>query len=398
MKEQVFARIDQCRGELVDLADRIFDNPELSMEEHQASTWLADSLERYGFFVERGIAGLETAFRATFESGHGGPSFGLLCEYDALEKQGHACGHHAQGPCILGAAIALKDAAAGRDFKVVVYGTPAEERYSGKNIMIEKGCFKDIDVAFMMHMDGATRVDVKYLANIHYQVIFRGIAAHAGRKPEEGRSALDALILSFNGIEFLREHVIDDVRMHYTVVDAGAPANSVSPRAVGSFILRSYDMEYLEQVAARFRKIMEGAALMTETSVEIIEETRMYNMIPILTLNDLLMENAHLVGAPQIQPPRAKTGSSDFMNVCHILPGACIRMAFVPITVGPHSQGYYDAGKTELCHNSMIQGAKIIAGAICDLLEKPELLDAVKKEFTENQLHKNRQTYTGPYS
>lgn len=398
MKEKLFDKIDSYRGELIALADQIFDNPETGLHEYKASAWLTEYLENHGFRVERGVGGLETAFRATYEVGSGGPSFGLLCEYDALEKQGHACGHHLQGPCIIGAAMALKEVVLDRPYKLVVYGTPAEENEAGKVTMLENGCFQDIDIALMMHMDGATRVDVKYLANVKYRVIFHGVSSHAARKPEDGKSALDALILSFQGVEFLREHVIDDMRMHYTVVDAGAPANVVSPRAEGAFVLRSYDMEYLKDVERRFRNIMEGAALMTDTRAEIILEKRIDNKIPVLSLNNILMENARLVNAPQIAPPRAKTGSTDFCNVTSVVPGACIRVAFVPITVGPHTKGYYDAGKAPAGHDGLIYGSKILAGSMWDILEKPALMDQIKEEFADNLLHKNYNKYVGDFS
>ena len=207
MKNKVFEQVEIYRDELVALADQIFDNPEVGLKEFKASAWLENYLEAHGFTVERGIGGLETAFRAVYENGCGGPSFGILCEYDALEKQGHACGHHLQGPCALGAAMAIKDILKEKPYRLVVYGTPAEESICGKVTMIENGCFKDIDVALMMHVDGATRVDVKYLANVKYKVVFHGIQAHAARKPEEGKSALDALILSFQGIELSLIHI-----------------------------------------------------------------------------------------------------------------------------------------------------------------------------------------------
>lgn len=398
MKDSVLRNIDMRRDELTELSDRIFDHPEIGLQEYQASAWLEEYLESHGFTVERGVGGLETAFRAVYENGAGGPAIGLLCEYDALVKQGHACGHQLQGPCIIGAALAIKECVTDKPYKLVVYGTPAEETISGKVTMIENGCFQDIDIALMMHADGATRVDVKYLANVNYRVVFHGVQAHAARKPEEGRSALDALILAFQGIEFLREHVIDDVRMHYTVIDAGAPANVVSPRAEGEFVLRSYDMEYLKDVERRFRKIMEGAAMMTDTSAEIVLEKRIHNKIPVLALNDLLMKNAESVGAPQIMPPRFKTGSSDFCNVTSMVPGACIRVAFVPINIGPHSQGYYDAGKTEKAHDALIYGAKILAGSVFDMLEDPEILKAIQEEFKSDLVEKNYNKYSGPYS
>ena len=186
-------------------------------------------LEKEGFVVERGVAGVETAFKAVYRHGEGGPNIGLLCEYDALPGIGHACGHHMQGPSILAAAKALKDAEIREPYTITVYGTPAEESVSGKIRMIQNGCtFEELDVALMMHGGPATQVDVKSLANSKYKVVFHGVSAHAAIKPEKGRSALDALILAFQGIEFLREHVNSDVKIHYTVVNCGGtPANVV---------------------------------------------------------------------------------------------------------------------------------------------------------------------------
>ena len=208
LKEVMFRDIDGIRNEMTAMADDIFDHPEIGLEEFHAQKVLTDWLEKEGFAVERGVAGVETAFKAVYRQGEGGPNIGLLCEYDALPGIGHACGHHMQGPSILAAAKALKDAEIREPYTITVYGTPAEESVSGKIRMIQNGCtFEELDVALMMHGGPATQVDVKSLANSKYKVIFHGVSAHAAIKPEKGRSALDALILAFQGIEFLREHV-----------------------------------------------------------------------------------------------------------------------------------------------------------------------------------------------
>ena len=214
--------IESMRGELAALSDDIFDHPETAMKELYASDLLCRWLSSQGFAVERGVGGLETAFRAVWRCGEGGPSIGLLCEYDALPGLGHACGHQMQGPCIAAAAVALKNSHLPGPFSVVVYGTPAEEGDGGKIFMIKKGdCFHDIDVALMMHGSGETTTDVKSMALTKFTVTYHGIAAHAAIKPEMGRSALDGLLLAFHGVECLREHVKEDTRIHYTVLDWG---------------------------------------------------------------------------------------------------------------------------------------------------------------------------------
>lgn len=391
LKEVMFREIDEIRNEMTAMSDDIFDHPEIGMEEFHAQKVLTDWLEKEGFQVERGVVGVETAFKAVYSHGTGGPNIGLLCEYDALPGIGHACGHHMQGPSILAAAKALKDADIKEPYTITVYGTPAEESVSGKIRMIQNGCtFEELDVALMMHGGPATQVDVKSLANSKYKVIFHGVSSHAAIRPEKGRSALDGLILAFQGIEFLREHVNSDVKIHYTVVNCGGtPANVVPAYAEASVYVRSYNRAYLDTVCRRFEKVLKGAAMMTETEVEIIEEKKVDNKIPVLTLNDLVMKQAEELHAPQLAPAREKTGSTDFGNVMKRVPGTCARIAFVDPGAAAHSQEYIAAGKTDAAHDAVVYGAKILAGTVLELIEDPELLNRVKTEFKENLAKEN---------
>lgn len=391
LKEVMFREIDEIRNEMTAMSDDIFDHPEIGMEEFHAQKVLTDWLEKEGFQVERGVVGVETAFKAVYSHGTGGPNIGLLCEYDALPGIGHACGHHMQGPSILAAAKALKDADIKEPYTITVYGTPAEESVSGKIRMIQNGCtFEELDVALMMHGGPATQVDVKSLANSKYKVIFHGVSSYAAIRPEKGRSALDGLILAFQGIEFLREHVNSDVKIHYTVVNCGGtPANVVPAYAEASVYVRSYNRAYLDTVCRRFEKVLKGAAMMTETEVEIIEEKKVDNKIPVLTLNDLVMKQAEELHAPQLAPAREKTGSTDFGNVMRRVPGTCARIAFVDPGAAAHSQEYIAAGKTDAAHDAVVYGAKILAGTALELIEDPELLNRVKTEFKENLAKEN---------
>lgn len=384
-KKQLYACIDGMAAEMAAMADDIFDHPELGMEEFHALDLLTGWLEREGFQVERGVGGLKTAFRAVWNHGEGGPNIGLLCEYDALEGIGHACAHHLQGPSVLAAAAALKRAEFAENYSVTIYGTPAEESVSGKILMLKNGVsFEELDVALMMHGNGCTQVDVKSLALSRYKVIYHGVSAHAAVKPENGRSALDGLLLAFQGTEFLREHVAEDVKIHYTVVSCGGtPANIVPAQAEGSFYIRSYSRACLDTVAERFKKVLKGAAMMTETEVEIIEEKAIDSKIPCIGLNDLLMKNAEEAGAPRIRAPREKTGSTDFGNIMHRIPGSCIRVAFVEEGTASHSEQFLKAGKTEEAHSAVVYGARILAGTAADLIENPDYLKKIKEEFRE---------------
>ena len=279
----------------------------------------------------------------------------------------------------------MKNMCVDAPYKIVVYGTPAEETLSAKCAMLNKGCFRELDVAFMMHGGPNTCTDIKCLALSTFEVVFKGKGAHAALAPEKGRSGLDALLIAFNGIEFLREHVPLDVRMHYTITELPGPMNVVPKKAVGEVALRSFSKETLNKVVLRFRDIIKGAALIAGVDYEIIQKSDLYNKIPVLTLNDLLMNNAKIAGAPQLAPPREKTGSTDFGNVMYEIPGSCIRVAFVPEGTSSHTQEFVDAGKSDAAHNCVIYGAKAIAGAALDLIENPEKMEAVKKEFAVNK-------------
>ena len=383
--KEIIGYLAEIQDELCRLSDQIYDFAEPGLQEVRSCALLEEYLGRNGFAVEHGVGGLETAFRAVYEKGQGGPSFGFLAEYDALEGMGHGCGHHMQGPSVTGAALTVKHLCEQRPelsaWKLVVYGTPAEETVGGKTTMLEYGCFQDIDIALMMHGAPDTCVDVKSMASREYQVCFHGKKSHAAMYPELGRSALDAVLLACHGIECLREHVREDTRMHYTILDAGGPANVVPDRASAQFVIRSYDTDYLETLVPRVEDIWKGACLMTGTTCELLGTDRFYGKIPCPRLNRLIMEQAKLFKAPQLAPPREKTGSTDFGIVMYHMPGCCIRVAFVPHGTPAHSQAFLEAGKSRKAHEAVVFGSKILAGTCLELLERPELLKDIREEF-----------------
>ena len=389
MKKELFQAIDVRKEELLRIADYICDNPEVGLKEYKASVFLSEYLRQNGFSVELGVGGLDTAFRAVWENGTGGPSIGFLCEYDALEGIGHGCGHHLQGPSVAGAAVALRETfSPEQPCTIVIYGTPAEETEGGKIIMLENGCFRDIDIAMMMHASSSgTGVDLRTLALSTLAVEYRGKSAHAAIHPEDGRSALDALLLAFHGIECLREHVPDDVRVHYAITDGGMPANAVPAHAAAQIIARSYDRVALENVLARIKKILDGAGLMTETEYTLKRGRDIDNSIPVPELNALLMKNAELAGAPKLAPPRQKTGSTDFGNVCYVIPGACIRVSSDgDIPVPGHSREAAAQGKSKENHDAVLYAGKILAATAYELISEPEKLAQIRKAFAERKM------------
>lgn len=385
IKEAVAKHVAERAEELTAMADAIHDYKEVSYEEYQSAKLIETCLEENGFQVETGVGGLPTAFRAVYEQGKEGPSIGLLCEYDALAGLGHGCAHHLQAPAIVGAACAVKDCLKDVPYKLVVYGTPGEETTGGKITMVKKGCFQDIDVALMVHGGDHTQVDVKSMALVTAHVTFHGKAAHAAIAPDKGRSALDAMVLMFNGIEFLREHIQDDARIHYTVDEVPGHQNSVPSLARASMDIRSYNSLYLDGLLERVKDIIKGAALMTGTTYEISLDDRFESKVPARYLNQLVMENAEQLQAPAMAPAREKTGSTDFGNVTFNVPGTCLRLAFVDPGTPSHTEAWVEQGTGDRAHKAMLMGAKAIGMTVCDLVEHPENLQKVKEEFQQNK-------------
>ena len=381
IRDGIHATVERNRQRLLDLSDYLFDTPELGNHEFKAHAAITAVLRENGFLVDDQVLGLDTAFRATCVFGAGGPRIGLLCEYDALKDMGHACGHQMQAPAILGAALALKEHLVGQNATLVIYGTPAEETTSAKLPMAKQGIFDDLDVAIMMHAGDRTTVDGKSLALNLVDFIFHGKASHAAIAPEKGISALDAVLMMFNGVEYLREHVRQDVRMHGVITDGGKVANIVPERASAQFYIRANDRPYLDQVVERVYNVARGAALATGATLEINEVKAYDNKLNVETLNALLLDEAAAAGAPMITPPRQFTGSTDFSCVSYRVPGACLRVSFVPLDVPSHSQVWLNEGKSESAHAAVITAAKAIACACYRLAADAETFNAIRERF-----------------
>ena len=382
-KQVIFDHIDRQEPALFDMACQIFDKPECRGKEFFAAGLLAEALKKEGFTVEMGVGGEPASFRATWKNGEGGPNIGILGEYDALEQQGHACGHHLQTPAAIGAAVAIKEALAGSElpFTLTVYGTPAEETYGGKITMAENGCFTELDIALGTH---ATRMNAYVggtsMALNSYIVTYHGKAAHAAGLPWAGRSAGDAMLLSFNGIEHMREHVKDGTRMHYTVKEALGPSNIVPERAVGGYTIRSRDTAYLQELTEWFLDVVKGACLMTQTTCDVVKYSSFAARKKNELLSSMAKENFDMLDIP-VCPNLIQDsgGSTDFGNVSGIVPGVLV---YLPYTDAPgHSQEWVDAGKSEQAKTCMTNSAKVLAGMIWDLIREPDLVKKAKEEF-----------------
>ncbi len=387
-RQRALDAIDAHTDELRDVSQFIHDHPEIALQEVQSSAAAADALEKFGFEVERGIAGLPTAFRATAGSDDG-PHIAFLAEYDALPGVGHGCGHNLICLSALAAGIGAKVAVEGLPARITVFGTPAEEAVGGKVIMKNAGVFEDVDAAMGAHPSDSEGVcptvpgSGEALACQAVTIAFRGQSAHAAADPYNGINALDAVILTFNGINALRQHVRSDARLHGIVVKGGEAANVVPDYAEALFYVRAGTQTYMYELVEKVRRIAEGAALMTGATLEFsFPEDASWDMITNYTLASALKANLDRVG---LAMPEAKaeegTGSTDWGNVSYAVPS--VETSF-PIVAGRctwHSQDVVDAAESELGYGNTFLVAKAMALTALDLIEQPDTLDAVKTEF-----------------
>lgn len=376
--ESIRKRATELQDELFALACRIFDRPEIGGEEKFASALITEYLEKKDFKVERGIAGLPTAFRATWERGEGGPVIGFCMEYDALEEIGHACGHHLQSPACIGAALILRELCQ-KPLRIVLYGTPDEERFGGKIPMAEKGVFSEADVVFSCHSGGKTFVSGGNRALAATRVTFHGKTAHASGAPQNGRSALDAMMLAFHGLEIMREHVEDGCRIHYTVLTGTGPSNVVHEKAYCHVTLRSYDKNYLADMKRRMKKVIDGACMMTETTADFEYLPEYWNILPIPSLNAELLRAAELFEVERLRhETMGSGGSSDVGNVSWVCPTALFYTFYSDAKA--HTADYLTEGKSEAAKSSMLSAAKVFALTAMELVHHPEKLAAIQKE------------------
>lgn len=389
-KQEMWNVVDQLRGEWVELSDYIHDHPEPGNKEVLAHRAITDLLERHGFSIESELLGLPTAFRATWNVAGGGPKIGLMCEYDAIEmgdERGHGHGHNIQAPAVCAAAIALARCS-DVPVTIVVYGTPAEETASSKVPMTKAGIFDELDVALMMQPGDCTMVDEKTLALNLVNFFFEGKAAHAAAAPEKGVSALDAVLMLFNGMEYLREHVRSDVRFHGIITDGGKAANLVPEKASAQFYVRARDRAHLDTVVERVYNVARGAALSTGALLTIQEVKAYDNRVNVEGLNRVLIDNVRDAGAKDISPQK-KVASADFSSVSYRVPAACLRVAFIAPDTPSHSPAWVEAAKSESAYAAILIGAKALAGCGYDLCSDPALLADIRREF-EAALEENR--------
>ncbi|MBR6748847.1 MAG: amidohydrolase [Clostridia bacterium] len=434
-KERCFAYLDGRLADFAALSDQVWEYAETAFHEDKSAEVLAAALEAEGFTVERGVAGISTAFTATWGSGK--PVIGFLGEYDALsglsqvggETQhnpiqagapGHGCGHNLLGAGSLAAAVATRRAMieGRRSGTLIYFGCPAEEGGSGKTFMAREGLFDSLDAALAWHPSANCSVSTEEsLAN--YQVLYRfyGKAAHAAGDPYRGRSALDAVELMNTGVQYLREHIPTTARVHYAITDTGGYSpNVVQAYASVLYLMRMPKVEELPDLYARVNDIAKGAALMTGTQVEIDFIKACSNRVNNWPMNRLVQLNMELVGAvkateeekafgralrksyaeddiepyneeiaPLVEVNGIGSGSTDIGDVSKVCPTGYFYMASKPVGTPGHSWQTNTCGKTSFAHRSLGAAAKVMSATALDLIDHPELLEEMWRAHREEQ-------------
>ena len=446
--------IDENAGIFTGVSDAVWAKPELSLKEFESAKLYCDTLRKYGFEVTEGLAGVATAFCGRYGSGR--PVIGILGEFDALSglsqaagcaehsplvegAPGHGCGHNMLGAGALGAAFAVKDylEKSGKPGTVIFYGCPGEEGGAGKAFMAREGMWRELDCALTWHPSDVNEV-VTGTNNSSIQVLykFHGVSAHAAGDPENGRSALDAVELMNTGVQYLREHMTSDCRVHYAIIDAGGVSpNVVQSEASVLYLVRANKVLDSVKLLARVDKIAQGAALMTETSFDrqFIDGTA--ELVPNYTLEELLYRIFNEVGLPEysaeektlaealrktydvttapgiaagfdadiaadvaertnglsdalcgfIMPEYHSAGfvagSTDVGDVSWQTPAAQVHCVTFPFGAAGHSWQNVSSGGTSLGHKGLINAAKIIACAAIELMNDPETLQKARDEF-----------------
>lgn len=437
--------IEQKRDSFIKVSDRIWDFAETRFEEYQSAELLAQTLEGEGFHVERGVGGIQTAFIGSF--GSGSPVVAILGEFDALSgmsqkkgqakeeplvpgANGHGCGHNLLGTASLAAAVAVKQYMEENNLSGTVryYGCPGEEGGSGKTFMARAGLFDDVDFALCWHPMGYNSImAVESLANYQVYFKFKGKSAHAAASPHLGRSALDAVELMNVGVNYLREHIITDARVHYAITNSGGLSpNVVQPYAEVLYLVRAPKVDQVQGIYERVCKIAKGAALMTETEVEIVFDKACSNLVQNETLEKVMYKNYQELGVPVHDEEELKlakavratlseqerqtaerlsadtpdpdmvswlnpytgapiplNGSTDVGDVSWITPTAqCTTACFINGST-LHSWQWVTLGATSMAHKGMLHAGKVMASTAVDMLKNPEMIETAKAELKQ---------------
>lgn len=369
------------RKEVWEVARQIGEHPELGYKEYFASKSLSSFLKKHGFRVDLGIAGMETAFLARFTGTRPGPRIAFLAEYDALPNMGHGCGHNLIGAASAGAAVILSKSLdlAG---EVLVIGTPAEETSGGKVTLVEKGIFKDIDVAMMFHPGSQNVSVISSLALDALEFTFHGRSAHAVAASNFGINALDAVINFFVGINALKKQVSQDMKINGIITEGGTAPNIIPDRAVARFYLRARKRKDLDELRAQVIRCAEGAASMVSAKVTWHKFEFSYDeMHTNLSLAECFTRNLGEMGINQIAPPQTAMGSVDMGNVSRVVPSIHPYLTLGTGTEIPHTREFAKVSLSPNGESLVLMAMQALALTGWDVLSDKKLLQKIKREF-----------------
>jgi amidohydrolase len=365
------------RDDLVVLSRAIHGTPELAYKEHQAVANIAALLGRHGHDVELKLGGLDTAFRARV--GPKGPSVALLAEYDALPEIGHACGHNLIAMSNVGAFLLAAQRENDLKVGIELIGTPAEESGGGKIDLIDAGVFKESVAVLSSHPGGNEWEFGRSSLGIVGRVVrFHGLASHAAYSPEKGRNALSAAIRLFLAVDGWRQHLPADTRVHGIITKGGAASNIIPDLAECEFGLRAADKDVLDEMDRTFKRMAEGAAMQTGTTVEVDERMRLYApVLPNPRLDDLLRAEFAERKIP-FNNEGLVLASTDFGNVSHVAPADYIGFPVSTTPISGHSHVMREASATDLAHTNAMITAEILATVAVRIATDTAVRDSLK--------------------
>ena len=431
LKKELLNSIEQKTDELTSLSDKIWEAAEVAFRENKSAEYLIEYAEANGLIVEKGLAGMPTAFTASY--GQGKPVIGIIGEFDALPGlsqtsdshrnvlieggAGHGCGHNLFGTASLGAAIAIKELIEKGDLKGTVkfFGTPAEEKFFGKLWMIREGVFDDVDICMDWHPADKTEANVQpSLALVDFMVEFSGQSAHASVDPWNARSANDALELYTSGINAYREHVKPSVRMHYHIQDAGQVVNVVPDYSRIWVRVRDITKEGLQPVYDQVRRMAGGAAIMANVEHKVSLISGVHDLLPnrvggaamqknLETLGDIVYTKKEIDFALEMQRNNGKPelgidgvirplretlkspggGSTDSGDVSYNVPVVSLNATTAPKGVPWHSWSVVASSGMSIGHKGMLHAAKALGMTMVDIFKDSKLREDIKKEFDE---------------
>jgi aminobenzoyl-glutamate utilization protein B len=444
LKKEAFSWLDSSLAQLSELNDKIWSFAEAAMEEYESSELLASYLEKMGFAVTRGVAGMPTAFVAVYGSGE--PVIGILAEYDALPglsqeavpykkpvkegSPGHGCGHNVFGVASVASAAAMKEVMEKHRLSgtIKLFGCPAEETVVGKVFMARDGIFNGLSCCVQWHPSTENDVSLDSSNALNqFQVEFFGKTAHAAGDPWDGRSALDAVELANVGLNYLREHLKPTARIHYVILNGGGAPNVVPDYACAWYYVRDIDRESTEKDYERALKIIEGAAKMTETSYKISFISGVHEFLPNRAGSEIVYSNLLLVGPPKFSedeqafakeiqknlgleekglktdiepfklPQRSwGSGSTDVAEVSWLTPTTGLGIAFKPVNTPGHHWSAVACGGMSVGHKCFLTAAKVMAASGLDFLTHPEVIQKMRQEWQEKTKGKEYQSPLPP--